>query len=252
MEVLIQIVSLTASLFAIALGVIAIWLATNFHEKTTELSAQTRVVLAQVEGYARETERGVRDLLGRLMDRILNVLERTRDVDMEIHYDTESDKILKLSAEKFDEALEAKAEQEKKKARDELTGAISSFLESFRDEIGRKSITWPREIVPLSAKPKVSPELGPESPRYNWEPFIRRLYHMELRHKFLSVKWLHKKRFSKNLRMQEALQIAIESDMLLTYTIDNPDNPQFPTTCCKLNREHAVVREILEDFEKKP
>jgi uncharacterized LabA/DUF88 family protein len=44
---------------------------------------------------------------------------------------------------------------------------------------------------------------------------------------------------------QSLVNQAIGEEIIITYSVPNPHKPQFPTTACKLNREHAQVVALL-------
>lgn len=92
----------------------------------------------------------------------------------------------------------------------------------------------------------------PGSPSYNWIPFMRKIRDLENSHKFLSIKWLREKRFSSDTESQEALQVAIDKSMLSIYYQDNPKKPKYPTQCCRLNKDHQLVKGTLQAIEKSP
>jgi hypothetical protein len=89
-------------------------------------------------------------------------------------------------------------------------------------------------------------ETAPTAIDYDWGPFVRRINQLESQHRFLSVKWLNEKKFADDPALQEALQIAIKNGILELYSIDNPNNPDFKTSVCRLIRGHPTVRKILQ------
>jgi hypothetical protein len=40
---------------------------------------------------------------------------------------------------------------------------------------------------------------------------------------------------------------AVESQIILTYKVPNPKSPSFPVTAIRLNRQHRVVRDFLQE-----
>ena len=69
---------------------------------------------------------------------------------------------------------------------------------------------------------------------------------LELQYRFLSAKFLREKMFSGDPAAQEALQFALDHGLLKTYKVENPKNPSWPTTACRLNRSHGMVEKILK------
>jgi len=88
-------------------------------------------------------------------------------------------------------------------------------------------------------------EAAPTALDYDWGPFVRRVNELENEHRFLSVKWLNETKFATEPAMREALQIAIKDGILELYNLENPRNPSFKTTACKLARSDATVKKVL-------
>lgn len=74
---------------------------------------------------------------------------------------------------------------------------------------------------------------------------IRTLAHLEEKLPFVSVKYLRQKVFASGPDLQRNFQFAIDSGILKTYAVENPSNRAHPTTACKLNRDHPLVKLVL-------
>ena len=239
----IQIISLIGALSTIILGGIAIWLSLYFYRRSHELDNSMRTVLSRIEASSKATEVTSRDVLHPVVETILGVVRESTRTSI----DTLGHTFMQRSTAKLTQVLEAQTPEEKEAARQVFIQEMNSLLGMLRHEIGKVGLASELEsALPAERFPPVKPPRMPGSPSYNWTRFIRRIRDMEASHRFLSVKWLREKRFSQDSGAQEALQIAIDKSMLLTYYTDNPNNPQFPTLCCKLNRDHRVVGEILQ------
>jgi hypothetical protein len=111
-------------------------------------------------------------------------------------------------------------------------------------------VLWWRSRRPISdvvnrIKKRLPPR--PAATVLEYAPFVRLIHNLEESHGFLSVKWLREKYFAGSPANQEALQIALDRSMLLTERIRNPKNPRYMTLTCRLNRDHPVVKEVLNE-----
>lgn len=106
-----------------------------------------------------------------------------------------------------------------------------SFVKERRTREAMGNLIRHAEVAPV-----------PGTTSYNWIPFIQRMRALETSKKYLSVKWLREKVFSEDPEAQEALQVAIDTKMLLTYYRKNPKNPKFPTLCCKMDWDHPMLQ----------
>lgn len=77
----------------------------------------------------------------------------------------------------------------------------------------------------------------------DFAPFVKRMMDLEATNKFTSVKRLKRELVGQGI--EDCLQTAIETGILLTYYVNNYRNPKFPTLACRLNRGHSFVRDIL-------
>lgn len=88
---------------------------------------------------------------------------------------------------------------------------------------------------------KATEKSEPSGPDYDWGPFVRLIKSLQDTRAFVGVKWLQGTRLARDPQMAQALQVALDREMLKTYKVPNPKNPQFPVTACRLNESHPQV-----------
>jgi len=236
-----QITSIVGTLSTIILGVIAIWLSLYLYKMSNQIHASVTTILSRVEASTKATEVASKDVLHPVIETILGVVRES----MRSRIDTLSPQLVHRATARLQEALNAQTPEQKETIRQEFLAEFNDLIGTLRQEVEKVS------APPVVEEAKAKPAAVPGSPSYNWTPFVRRVRDLEEQHQFLSVKWLREKKFASDPEAQEALQVAIDRSMLSTYYIDNPKNPNFPTLCCKLNREHPVVRKILDAITQK-
>jgi hypothetical protein len=243
MESAIQIASLVATVVALALSIIAIWLSLYFYRRSNELHNSLNGVITRIEASTKVTEVASKDMILPIVQTVQEVLRSS----LPGHIESLRPTIMQRSAAGIDEALKGLPEEQRTKIREAVYAQIDSFLGTLKDQVslefsptGAPGMTKAGATIPSTSKPI------PGSISYDWVPFIRRIRDLQAGNRFLSVKHLRETVFKGEPDSQEALQIAIDRKMLSTYYQDNPKNPQFPTLACKLNSEHPLVREILQ------
>jgi hypothetical protein len=245
----IQVVGLIGSIATIILGIIAIWLSLYFYRRNNELSNSLNSIISRIEAQTRATEITSTNLITPVVSTVLAAITDS----MTSRVENVGRQITQRSAASVERLLMAVTGQEKQRAREEFIKEIDSLVGILRHEVVPRSQTTEaggiQPMIPGGAGTVVTiATLPPGSPTYNWTPFIRRIRDLENTHPFLSVKWLRENRFAREPQTQEALQVAIDRRMLETYHLDNPNNPSFPTLCCKLNPEHSIASRILESI----
>jgi hypothetical protein len=59
---------------------------------------------------------------------------------------------------------------------------------------------------------------------------------------FVSLKWLHQSYLDDDEYLKTALHKAVDAGLLEQWKRQNPNNPDFPTTCVRLNLQHPLVQ----------
>jgi len=248
METAIEVVGFVVAVAALVLGVVAIWLSLYFYRRSNDLYNSLNNIISRIEASTKVTEVASKDMIRPIIQTVQEVFRS----GARGHIESLRPSIIQRSAAGLNEALKGLPEPEKSKAREAVYAEIDAFIGTLKDQISLEFLpirnldtTKPTETTPAESKPI------PGSISYDWLPFIRRIRDLRAEHRFLSVKMLREKAFGNEPESQEALQIAIDREMLSTYYIDNPKNPQFPTLACELNSEHPIVREIIQAIGEK-
>lgn len=130
----------------------------------------------------------------------------------------------------------------KDRVREKVHSQLSGFFRAIQ-------VHPPLSVSPDSGSAKEDPVadrpgaiIAPAVPR-----LVKWLVENEKKFSFFSVKFLRERVFDSDPAAQEALQFAIDQGILETYKMDNPINPSWPVTACRLNRDHPTMRHILGD-----
>lgn len=208
-----QTVSLALSFLSMGQGIFSIWLSLYFYRRSNEVNNLMMSTMSQLLVSARTTEATTTQVTTRALDVLAGHFEHRVE-------EAEHEGRVRV-AESVAEALAGVPERERHDAQVAAARAVSeAFL-------------------------KLKSSVAPTSHDYDWGPFIRRIEELQRNNGYLSVKWLHQKVFGDDPGMQEALQIAIEHQVLGTYQRTNPHRPRFPTLCCELNASHPAVVHAL-------
>lgn len=205
--------NLALAVFSIALSAVAMWLSIHFYRLSNELSNHLMQALAELKVSAKTTEATATQITSRAVDVLAGHLERRID-------EAELESRLKV-ARGLERALADAPPEERREARVAATRAVADAFVKLRTSA------------------------APTAADYDWGPFVRRIHEMQRKNAYLSVKWLDRTVFAGEPGMQEALQVAIEREVVRTFRRENPNNPRFPTLCCELDRRHPAVAEAL-------
>jgi hypothetical protein len=208
-----SIAGLISALFAIPMAFIAMWQSVHFYRMSNDAGNRLLQAIADLAVSARSTEATTTQVTTRALDVLAGHFEQRVE-------QAEREGRMRV-AESVARALSDAPPQDRHDAQAAATRAISETFTRLKTSV------------------------APTSEDYDWGPFIRRMSGLQRNNLYLSIKWLHQKVFASEPGMQEALQIAIELRILDTYRRHNPVQPRYPTLCCKLNREHHLVRETL-------
>lgn len=209
-----SIAGLISALVSIPFAAIAMWQSLYFYRMSNEAGNRLMQAIADLAVSARSTEATTTQVTTRALDVLAGHFEQRVE-------QAEREGRMRV-AESVARALSDAAPQDRHDAQAAASRAISETFTRLKTSV------------------------APTSEDYDWGPFIRRLNGLQRNNLYLSIKWLRQTVFASDPGMQEALQIAIELGLLATYRRANPTQPRYPTLCCKLNREHPVVRATLE------
>ncbi len=243
MDTAIQIASYFLAVAALVLGVVAIWLSLYFYRRSNDLYNSLNDIISRIEASTKVTEVASKDIIRPIIQTLQEVYKSTARG----HIDSMRPTIIQRSAASLDEALKELPGPEKSKVREAVYAEIDSFLGTLKEQLSLE-LSPSETLSQMRSLEAATTESNPipGSISFSWIPFIRRIRDLQTTNRFLSVKMVREKVFEDQPEAQETLQIAIDRKMLLTYYVDNPKNPRFPTLACELNPEHVVVKEILQ------
>ena len=205
--------SLASSFLSILLAVIAIWQAMYMYRISNDLNQRLVQALEELKSSARSTEATTTQVTSRALDVLAGHFERRVD-------EAERQSRVRV-AQSVAHSLAQADPLERHQVQVAATRAVTDALATLRTSVASSAAD------------------------YDWGPFIRRIDRLERTNRYLAVKWLHQKLFADDGALQEALQVAIELQILRTYHRPNPAHRQYPTLCCALDRDHDVVRSAL-------
>lgn len=249
MELVSVVASICGIFTTIILGGLAVWLSLYLYRMSTDLNTSIKSILSNVETSSKVTEITATHII----KPIINDLLRTNRSAMQDRISSESEIFTQRVMAMAEKLIQAQTPEEQGAAKGELLGEVDKLFGRIKDKAGKVGPLAKEDSVLVEGSPAVVKHKPiPGSSSYNWMPFVRRI--RDIRNNapsdYLSVRWLREERFSENSEFQEALQIAIDREMLHTYHKDNKHNPKFPILCCELNESHPTVKEILQAISK--
>lgn len=212
-----DIIGLIGSLSTIILGVIAIWLSLYFYRRSGDLFNSLSSLVSRIEASTKSSEEMSKLVANKLVDYV------TRDQTTKSSQTKE--KALLNITKKLEDIKGKLATEDSGVNQDIILGELMSEI---KNQLSLTTIS-----------------IAPEKIDYDWGPFVRRMSELEMKHKFISLKWLDQTVFCDDVEMQEALKIAIKNDYIKIYQIPNPKNKEHKTTCCKLDRKNPIVMKAL-------
>lgn len=120
-----------------------------------------------------------------------------------------------------------------------VASEISKTLESM------KKTSSPPFMLPKMPRKKQEFDLPERFQKYDWYKFLTRLNEQERNNKFVGAKRFREEILAGNIEDIEAVQFAIDNQIVLKYSLTNPKNPLYSTTAIKLNRGHPLVIQYL-------
>lgn len=90
---------------------------------------------------------------------------------------------------------------------------------------------------------------------YDMEMMIRRLETAEFGKPFVGLKYFLRVLAGSDIvdrKTYELVNQAISEGVIETYKVPNPKDELFPTTACRLNREHELVKRVIGGLPAKP
>jgi hypothetical protein len=207
-----DVLNLALSLFSTAISIFALWLSVRFYQLSNDLNNRMVQTISELAVSAKTTEATTTRITSRALDVLAGHFEhRIEEAEEESRVEV---------ARSVARALATAPPREREKAQAAATRAVADAFDRLKDT------------------------MAPASHEYDWRPFVRRVRELQRANQYLSVKWLHQKVFAEEPSMQQALQVALAREMLRTYQLSNPRNPEHPTLCCEVNPGHPVIVEL--------
>lgn len=233
MELNLELVSLLVGVMSLGLGILAFILSIFFYRQSSDLNRVSQAALTRIEESSKVTEVTSTEYTRRMTDALIqiaseNVRKKVEDIEAQT---------IKTLQRQIQEGLQIGASDKSAKILEDVKKNLSSLTYQIEKTISQ--VLAPEKTSPssLPASPTPSKSYMPQ--------FIRRMAELEKSHNFLSVKWLHQDKFLDDPPMRECLQTAIDEGVVKTYPVDNPKNPGFPVTACKLDRDNPLVLAVL-------
>jgi len=234
------VIGLMAIVITIVIGGAAILITLKLHQMNTGLYQSLSSLSGDMNSTLASIKVATVDVLSPTMKEVLSML---RD-KTQVRVNSIGEKYIQRIAESAERLQQTTDDKEKEALVQKIYADLSSFVGTVKHDIAVE--LSPDDLV----KDRMSLDASiPGAIAYDWIPFVRRIRALEKGNKFLSVKWLRETKFADDTKAQEELQTAIDRNMLEIYFIENPRNPKYPVSCCRLNKEHPTVRQILESLE---
>jgi hypothetical protein len=245
---ILEILSIIGSLCTIILGVLAIWLSLYFYREGNKVNKLTTDMLSRIESSSHAAETNSREIIKPTLDTVLNLVKGSATSNM----DTMTPSIYNRISSIFDNFTNAGIpEPAFKQLREKVLQGVKNVVKEVPDIIlegvpeqlfsaneSRPTIVCRKKIHLFSDIPPV------------WISFIGRINNLEKANKFLGVKWLREKKFVEEPEYIPLLQEALEKEYLIRYHVENPQNPNFKTMACRLDRDNPFVSQCLALSEK--
>lgn len=245
MNDLAQFIGLAGALATVILGGVAIWLSLYFYEASSSLHGQLTTIMSRIEASSKAAEQASTDVLAPTMKMILGVVQESLGEKI----GATSSQMIGTVAEKLRVIERAGTEPEREAARKALFESLDKGMRSLKHNIG-SSLQIAPEVEQRNEATQLA-RLAPvgQAPRIDWLAFIRRLRSIQENNHFVSVRRLKTKSFEDEPAYQDAVQVALDRGILVTYRHPNPKIPEHPTLACKLNPDNEIVRACLEKLD---
>ena len=227
-----SLISLVAGAVGAVLAIVAIGVTIALFLASHRTSLQMLKFLSEIQTSTHATERTTSEQMSAMLERLLGLVsERTQSsvAEEKAHIVGRVDSILSEELAD-DEAL-------KKRIQGKMEDAISS---------GLRSLAYDVASLPAGA-------VADRTPHDTYPPALVRVMEWirknERDYAFLGVKFMRDRIFKNDAAARAALQFGIDVGMLELYKVENPENPDWKTTACRLDRGHSIVQALLADAE---
>jgi len=229
------IVSLVASTLGAILAIVAITLSLVLFLASHRTSLSILTFLGDIKSSAMKTESSQDATIRRLVDAFTDKSAR-KTVEEERNVLAEVKQIIESEGDFASEA-----------ARKRLENKISAALSSSFSALTYQLTEIPHREAALPARGNAPGDDMQVPPGFY--RVARWMLQNEAKYQFFGVKFLRDTIFKTDPASQAALQDAIEREMVLLYSVDNPEKPEWKTTACRLNLKHPITRKVLTSLK---
>jgi hypothetical protein len=231
---LLTLISLVASIVGAILAIVAIVLSLVLFLASHKSNLAMLSFLGDIKSSTKKTESSqegtIKELVGAVAQR-----SSTKTVEEERTVLAEVEQLIAQETGFSDDAARKRLGKKVSKALSSSFSALSARLseipQSAADAVGARSTA--------------AQDIGAHPGFYR---VARWMTQNEGKYSFYGVKFLRETIFKADPASQAALQDAIERGMLILDSVENPANPEWKTTACKLNLSHPITREVLRSL----
>lgn len=121
-----------------------------------------------------------------------------------------------------------------------IISEISATLESA------KQVPAPSPALIQSSRKKYEFELPEIFQKFDWYKLFTALDMQERNNSYVGTKRFMEKVLAGNRENVDALQFAMDNNIIIRYKVPNPKDPVFPTSAIKRNKGHPLVNQYLK------
>ena len=234
---LVSIISLIVGVIGGALGAFSILVTWKLYQAGSKINIEAMNALGQIKTSSHTAEVTATRYTERLVDALIEQLNQVFQANLTVGRASVVERVNAALTSELRDTNPAVTARVREKVYSELSSAFH-VIQSQTASLPRLPNPEITRATSVTEQPKAL--LVPGVPR-----LVRWIVENEGKFRFFSVKFLREKVFKSDPAVQEALQFAIDQGILETYELKNPANPSWPTTACRLNRSHPVIRDIL-------
>ncbi len=220
-----------------SLGAFSILVTWKLYQAGVQIHLQTVTLLAEIKKSSHTTEITSTRFTERLVEALIELQGRDVKSSLVVGRATLTERMDELLAQALSDADQELAKKIKHRVNKELANTFRTL------EFQTASLTRlpGSDLLESSARdPKTVIAAGLPS-------LLKWIFKNDHKYNFFSVKFLQEKVFAGDPVVRQALQFAIDNDILELYDQPNPKNPAWPTKACRVKRNHPVVQAILSE-----
>lgn len=231
------IVGLIFSVVGGAIGAFSILVTWKLYQAGSAVNNRTLELLAQVQQSSHTTEVTAVHYTDRLVGVVVEMLQRGVTASLA---DGERSIAKRIDAAIQEQLATLDDRELVERVRTKVLDDVKDTFQTLQLQTAAAAQVAEPTAAPFAPTP--APALDPGAPQV-----VRWVARNETKYEFFSVKFLRETIFATEPVAQRGLQFCISEGLLELYDRPNPNNPAHPTRCCRLNRAHPRVRDILRD-----